>query len=264
MEFAVSASHLPLSRTQATRMSRPLPGLDRAPARGPDRAGRRDRIWELSPNLHCSIVGTCLTTTTLRQLLAKLGQTDAKTASDHDIHARGVRIAGQHDVAGKMLNRSLEKRHEAHVKRFAKAKTAAEIQALWREAFERGDIPGAYWAALTHPAIDEAVVSKVFGEVHMLSHLVGTSNSADLVRVRELETRLVERDEKIARQETRLQRLGHERDDLTRQIEELEQRLWQRSAPVPAADIDAPDIAALKKRLDAEQVRSAHLMACIA
>src|SRR5262245_61256284 len=138
MELAVSVPLFPFKRPQTTSAPRALPGLDLVPAVGQDKLVRRDRIWELSSNLHCSIVGTCLTTSALRQLLTKLGQADAKTASDHDIHSRGVCVAGHHDVAGKMLNRMLEKRHEAHVKRFARAKTAAEVKALWREAFERG------------------------------------------------------------------------------------------------------------------------------
>jgi len=258
MEFAVSVPHFPFKGPQPVSTSRTLPGLDLVPAGG-QHAIRRDRIWELSSNLHCSIIGTCLTTAMLRQLLGRLGQPDAKTASDHDVHARGVRIAGQHDVAGKMLNRMLEKRHEAHIKRFAKAKNTVEVQALWREAFERGDIPGAYWAALSHSATDQALVSEVFGEVHMLSHLVGTSNRADIVRVRELEGRLAERDEKVARQETRLQRLGHERDQLSHRIEALEQELRQRPSAMPAGGTAETAAAALKQRLEAEQARSAEM-----
>ena len=260
----MSVSPFPFNRPHTASVTRSLPGLDLVAAGGSDRTARRDRIWELSPNLHCSIVGTCLTTAALRQLLAKLGQADAKAASDHDIHARGVRIAGHHDVAGKMLNRMLEKRHEAHIKRFAKAKTAAEVRALWQEAFERGDIPGAYWAALTHPATDQAVISKVFGEVHMLSHLVGTSNRADIVRVRELEVALAERAEKIARQEVRLQRLSRECAEFARRVEELEQAAKHRPAAVPVGEPEGPSAAQVKQRLEAEQARSAELMTRLA
>ena len=258
----MSAPQFPFA-SQTASEARPLPGLNLASAGGREPSARRDRIWELSSNLHCSIVGTCLTTTALRQLLGKLGQPDAKTASDHDVHARAVLIAGRHDVAGKMLNRMLEKRHEAHIKRFAKAKTTAEVRAIWLEALERGDIPGAYWAALTHPATDQAVVSEVFGEVHMLSHLVGTSNRADIVRVRELEGRLAERDEKIARQEARLQRMGRERDERDRRIEELEQELRSRPTHMPASEGEGSSAAILKQRLGSEQARSAELAARI-
>ncbi len=219
---------------------------------------RRDRIWDLSPTLHCSVVGTCLTTGELRQLFAKLNDADARTASDHTLHGRAVRAAGQNDTAGKLLNKLLDKRHEGPVKRFAKAKTAVEVQALWREALERGDIPGAYWAVLTHPATDKALVQEVFGEVHMLSHLVGMSNRADIARLRHLEQELGGRDEKIARQEARLQQMAVEREALARRVEELEQaeRRHALAQPPQAPDDEAP---ALKRRLADEQARSALL-----
>lgn len=238
---------------------RPLPDLGLvAPAR-PDPIARRDRIWDLSPNLHCSIIGTCLSTAALRQLFAKLNQTDAKTVSDHDLHSQAVKIAGQRDVAGKLLNKMLDKRHEGHIKRFAKAKTAEEVRALWLAALERGDIPGAYWAALSHPATDQAVVSEVFGEVHMLSHLVGTSNRADIVRLRQLEGELGERDEKIARQEARLQRMARQRVELTRRIEELEEELRCQPVAAPMSEVDTSATTIFKQRFADERARSASL-----
>jgi hypothetical protein len=222
---------------------------------------RRDRIWDLSPTLHCSVVGTCLTTGELRQLFTKLNDADARTASDHTLHGRAVRAAGQHDTAGKLLNKLLDKRHDGPVKRFAKAKTAAEVQALWREALERGDIPGAYWAVLTHPATDKALVQEVFGEVHMLSHLVGMSNRADIARLRHLEHELGDRDDKIARQEERLQQMAAEREALTRRVAELEQVARRQAAVAPLASSTEEDDAApaLRRRLADEQARSALL-----
>lgn len=217
----------------------------------------RDRIWELSPNLHCSVVGTCLSTGDLRQLFAKLNDADARTASDHALHGRAVRAAGQKEVAGKLLNKLLDKRHEVAIRRFVKARTAAEVRVLWQEALERGDIPGAYWAVLSHPATDGPLVQEVYGEVHMLSHLVGMSNRADIARLRHLEQELGRRDETLARQEERLLLLGAERDALTRRVAELDQAARrQAAAPVPAAPAEDE---ALRRRLADEQARSALL-----
>ncbi len=81
----------------------------------------RHHIWDLAPTLHCSLIGTCLTTGELRQLFAKLDFADARTATDHTLHARAVAAAGKSDVAGKLLNKMLDKRHEAPIKRFARA-----------------------------------------------------------------------------------------------------------------------------------------------
>src|SRR5437899_4814863 len=52
------------------------------------RVARRTKIWELSNHLHCSIVGTCLSTGELRQVLSKAGMA-VDGASDHDLHGQG-------------------------------------------------------------------------------------------------------------------------------------------------------------------------------
>ena len=124
-------------------------------------------------------------------------------ASDKILRGRGIRSAGKHDLVGKLLNKMLENRREASIRRFAKASSAAQVRELWLEAFEQGNIPGGYWAVLTHPATDRPLVEDAFGQVHMLSHMVGSSNRTDITRLRTLERELGERDEKISRQEAR-------------------------------------------------------------
>ena len=219
----------------------------------------RTRIWDLAPSLHCSVVGTCLTPGDLRQLFVKLDEADAGSASDHALHGRAVRAAGRRELAGKLLDKMLAKRHEAHLKRFARAKTVDEVRRLWGEALARGDIPGAYWATLTHPAADRALVQEAFGEVHMLSHLVGSSNRADIARLRELECGVAERDDKIARQEARLRRAAHDRAALARRVEALERDLRARAAAEPGVAPSAAGDAALARRLADEAARAAGL-----
>lgn len=147
----------------------------------------RSRIWDLHHSLHCSIIGTCLTTVELRQLLVRLKVQGAASADEHAVHQLGVVLANRPQVGAKLLQKTLDRRHRTALTRFAKAKGPEGVLALWDDAVKSGDIPGAYWAALTHPATTETVVKRVFGEVHMLSHLVGAANRADIRRLRELE-----------------------------------------------------------------------------
>jgi len=213
-----------------------------APFVGSDcRKQRRRKIWDLSPNLHCSIVGTCLNPAELRQIFGKLREPDARTASDHSLHGRGVSAAGRHDLRGKLLHKTLDARHEATIRRFDRASTAAEVALLWREALAQGAISGAYWAALTHPATDHAPVQEVFGEIHMLSHRVGASNRLDIARLRKLEGEIGERDDKIARQEARLQAASHDRAALARRIGDLEAAIVRLEATAKANSAPAVD-----------------------
>lgn len=159
-------SDLSVVHHHRTKASTLLPrwGNDLPPLVAADAKGRRCKIWDIAPSLHCSIIGTCLSAAELRQFFAKLGDTDAKTVSDNILHGRGVRAAGKHDLIGKLLNKMLDNRHEASIRRFAKASSTAQVRELWSEAFEQGNIPAGYWAVLTHPATDRPLVEDASGQ----------------------------------------------------------------------------------------------------
>lgn len=253
--FSGRSSAMPLPLTSA-----PLVLVER-PKDGPRHVPRRAKIWELSRYLHCSIIGTCLSTVELRHILAKSGfVTDS--VCDHELHGKGVTVAGQTDVAGKLLNKALDRCHRQAINQFGKAKNAADLGGLWNDARARGDIPGAYWAALTHPEASDELVRRMFGEVHMLSHLVGAANRADIRRLTELEAENGRLQEKLQRQEAHL-REGISRRDAT--IRELNQLLARRiseqvvdsdaiSAPSELATVKAL-VADLELRLGAESRR---------
>jgi hypothetical protein len=240
---------------------------DLSPLLSPDSSGRRSKIWDIVPWLHCSIVGTCLSAAELRHFFLKVGEADAKIASDNVLHANGVRAAGSHGFLGKLLNKTLDKRHEATIRRFAKASSPARLRELWLEAFEQGNIPGGYWAVLTHPAADRPLIEEAFGQVHMLSHMVGSSNRIDITRLRTLERQIAERDEKILRQEARLAESSRDRAELVRKVENLEAEVRRRQiAEQTAAKMlsNADTSSTLLQQLNAEKNRSDGLAARVA
>ncbi len=216
----------------------------------------RSKIWELSPNLHCSIIGTCLATDELRQLLVKLNATDARTATDHELHGLAVTLASRRDAGAKIIQKALDRRHSIAINQFRPAKSAEDVRALWDQAAGRGEIPGAYWAVLTHQATTAELVRYVFGQVHMLSHLVGAANRADIRRLMELEADNAELREKVARQQTQLRDAIICRDA---KIRDLERALASRVAAQEddaTADLEADTllrlVAQLQKQLSAE------------
>jgi hypothetical protein len=162
------------------------------------------RIWELNSNFHCSIIGTCLTTRELRQLLTKMGLAGVEKQTDHELHGQAVLLAGKRDQAAKLLHKALDRLHRQALNRFRKATTVEDLRGLWRDAVQRAEIPGAYWAVLTHPRAEEELVREAFGEVHMLSHLVGAATRADIRQLRELEADNMALQDKLARQQKHL------------------------------------------------------------
>lgn len=171
-------------------------------------APRRAKLAELDANLHCSIIGTCLTTGELRKLVPRYAlQLDRKTASDLDIHHTAVELSMQGEAAAKELHKALDTRHALAIKRFKPADESA-LALLWAEALAHGDVPGAYWALLTHPLCSFDLRRQAFGDVHMLSHLVGASNRADLRRLSALEDEHARLREQNAALQARLHELG--------------------------------------------------------
>jgi hypothetical protein len=220
----------------------------------------RRKIWEFDTNLHCSIIGTCLSNAELRHILLKLCFSEAATATDHELHATGVLIAGKHNDSAKLLHKALDRRHRVAINRFARAKSMNEVRTLWQEAVQAGEIPGAYWAALTHPLTNDALVREVFSEVHMLSHLVGAANRADIRRLRQLEAENADLLAKVERQQQQLRDAIVARDTT---IRELNRALEARIDPGHQDRAEAPSEAGwralaadLKCRLDRSNGRS--------
>jgi hypothetical protein len=213
---------------------------------------RRAKIWDFSTHLHCSIIGTCLSTGELRQVLRKFGLASPE-CTDHDLHHTAVSLAARHDEAARQLHKALDRRHKLTVNQFDKAATEDGLRAMWRDAVKRGDIPGAYWATLTHPLTNQTIIREAFGEVHMLSHLVGSANRADIKRLCQLEAEKAELQAKLERQQQALHTAVVTRDG---QIQALRDTLTARiiTDPVVSEDDGALGgvVVDLERRLAAE------------
>jgi hypothetical protein len=182
---------------------------------------RRSKIWELADTLHCSIIGTCLSNAELRHVLVRLRVNGVEAADDHELHVVGVMLAGRRDAGAKLLQRALDRRHGLAIRQYAKAKDEETLRRLWDESMRSSEIPGAYWALLSHAAATEAIVKKAFQDVHMLSHLVGAANRADIRRLRQLEQENGALTEKLHRQQQQLRDGFTSRDQTIRQLNAL-------------------------------------------
>lgn len=221
---------------------------------------RRRRIWELGGTLHCSIIGTCIPTEELRRLLRKLGL-GGPEATDHGLHGIAVGAAGRQDMAAKQINKCLDDRYRAVIRRFEAAEDSVALRGLWRVAMEAGDIPGAYWTVLTHPAADPKLITEVFGDVHMLSHLVGAANRADIRRLAAQDKELAALRGKVAQQQVRLRDGLTARDARIAALQRLLAERTLREAPEtsPETSTEVAEwqnlAAALEARLRREETR---------
>lgn len=252
-----------------------FPTIQAAPVSPAGRpAGRRRRIWEVDGHWHCSIIGTCLSLGDLRALARKLGidaRRDLAFPADYQLHGYFVGEADKQNRAARLLTKLLDRKHATAIKRLPVKASADDLAAHWRDALETGDIPGPYWALLTHPSAANEFRERMFAEVHMLSHLVGASNRGDIRALRALgeENDGLRRDLAEARRrhrrtvEAKEATIREQQADLAR----LRAMRGEASAAVPAVVADdgacraIPVLQGELQRIEREADRSARIIA---
>lgn len=105
---------LPSAATWVVEPSIPF-GIDAVATQAEPAAGPRFRLGNMDPHLHCSVIGTCLSTTELRKLMARF--IDVGSADDLDVHHEAVRLASRNPDVARALGKALDRRHEASLRR---------------------------------------------------------------------------------------------------------------------------------------------------
>ena len=165
---------------------------------------KRLRLWELPPGLHCAILGTCLGFADLVKTGRKAGIVPEPDATDYEVHAWFVQRSCEPGNLSRLLHKRLDRIWRSAVDAARAARDEAGLAAFWTRALAKGDIPGPFWALMTHPAATEDLRARAYGDVHMLSHRMGTANR-DASR--------------------RLQAAEAERDDLSGRLADATRRL---------------------------------------
>lgn len=147
------------------------------------------KLWEIEGCYHCSIIGTALTLKEVRRILKKAGQAVDSSISDYELHSFMVQASHQQSEISKAVQKYLEKKFRFSIAKYYKAESEEELTELWEKALEEGTVPEAYWAILSHPLTTVRLRERVFGKVHILSHLNGASGNEDYRKLKVLESR---------------------------------------------------------------------------
>lgn len=140
---------------------------------------RRRRLWDLSADCHCPVIGVCLPIALLLKSVNKaLGGT--AVADDYELHVGAVNECRSRNRVSEILQRELDARHAIVVRKFKLAKSTDALMKHWRQAVAQGDVSGALWAALTHPCCDAQLQEQLCREIHMIQHQAGARVQADL------------------------------------------------------------------------------------
>jgi hypothetical protein len=150
-------------------------------------SGKRKKLHEIKGHYHCSIVGTCLSLKELEKIQRKAKVLVPFNSTEHEIHGIFVYLAGEDELPSKLMTKLLDKKFEREIREFSKIKEDQKLKKKWEKEYEAGNIPGPYWALMSHPFASAKTLSHAFGEVHMLSHMIGRSTRADIKRVKKVE-----------------------------------------------------------------------------
>jgi len=131
----------------------------------------------LNSHLHCSIIGTCLSDAELRRLLERL----KISGIDFLRMSTSCTCLACSWQTGRARARKFCKRRwivatRLRFNRFAKAKDEATVALLWEQSIKvrhSGRLLGGSDASRLN---QDKLVQKAFGDIHMLSHLMGATN----------------------------------------------------------------------------------------
>ena len=204
----------------------PDAGEPDVPAAGRRTGTGRRRLWELWSGYHCSICGTCLSIAELRRIAAKAGLRLPSGAADYEIHGCFVKLAAEPGRESRSMQKLLDRKYRTAIEHCRRIGSETELRAFWTASLDKGDVPGPYWALMTHPLASEALILHAFSEVHMLSHLAGASNRMDIRRLNALESErqtlteaLVAAKRRLSENEAELRRLAERRAAEARTLE---------------------------------------------
>ncbi|UCV12769.1 DUF2325 domain-containing protein [Dechloromonas denitrificans] len=142
-------------------------------------SSRRRKLWEIPHKFHCPVIGVCFDCDELRRLMNKVMHLPGD-ASDFVLHTTAVGNCEERSRLSEILHKTLEKRCELMVRRYAIFKTDADLRAAWRAACKEGrDIPMALWVCWTHPACSEQLEQEIYADIHMIQHQLGSHVRTD-------------------------------------------------------------------------------------
>ena len=158
-----------------------IEGYKLAPA-ATGQSSRRKRLWELPIELHCSIIGVCLSIEALRRLVVKHYKSPC-IVGDYEIHSVVVQACSSRTPLIELVQQELDRSFQKQIKQFLSVKSDGAVAQLWRSAIsgedESANLPGALWASLTHPRADKSLMTQIGHDIHMIQHRLGTDTRRD-------------------------------------------------------------------------------------
>ena len=226
----------------------------------PIKSQPRKKIWELEKTWLCSVIGTCLSMYEARKIGRKFGATCSNPSQiDAVVHTMLVRDCAQKSQISIHVNKILEKKFEGTISAFQECKTSSDIMQFWRVSFNHGQIPAAYWATATMRELTKEDSNIIYSDVHMLSHLIGSSNQSLIKRLVEIESHIKALENKHGWQRQKLEAKVSRLENKLRRSESLVDLLQRQLKKNKSSGPGKNDVDCEQIKLRTVRQRCAHL-----
>ena len=154
-------------------------------------SNKRKSLWEIDQVYLCSIAGTCLTMFEQKKILVK-ERILYKHLRPFDIHSIMLSKAKEENRISRRVNDLLNRKYRKEILEFSDC-DEDRFLSIWDEKLKVGEVGGLYWVALSCRDYTAKTLKRLFGDVHMLSHVNGgeAGNSLqEIVRIKKENERL--------------------------------------------------------------------------
>ena len=135
-------------------------------------------VWEVVSNFRCPLIGSCLTIEEQRKILKKTALLK-KGGSEFDAHHMLMDYAGTENPVSHKADRYIRNKYKFAISDYKELREK-ELETLWREAKDSGEMAGLFYVIATRKDISMKMKMLAFGDIHMMGH----SNMHDIMKAR--------------------------------------------------------------------------------
>jgi hypothetical protein len=190
-------------------------------------------IWQVPSHQLCTLIGICIDVPYIRKLRKRFPTitADIQGDTDYELHAFCVNACLDKNLLSMRLNKHLNRSYQTFVSALRQQKTDQAIELFWRstDLTDERQIAGFCWAILTSQYVSTEIKDKLYGEIHMLSHVTGQVLRTEQKKLAIENDRLLLEQPKQARAILRQQARYENQQEITKSLEnqiiDLKQKL---------------------------------------
>jgi hypothetical protein len=193
----------------------------------------RRKLWQLSAQAACPVVGVCLDMADLARLARKAGL-DARGMGEYELHTVVVGHCKQRTALAEAVQSELDARYALLIAQTRKIGDAQVLADWCAGELEGASLAGVLWVTLTHARCTEDLEHELLGRVHMIQHQVGMAARADHSQLDALAARNAQLHAELRQARARLTTLAAEWSARQQAWREEEMRLRVEAAGLQA------------------------------